>query len=173
MSSSMSINTLKYTQAYEDTMPQTKEEQLARARELYHLNGDRRRARQRELYHLNREHKLKMMKDYREKHPDKVKKWNHDRYMKGKHKVAIFRQELLNTRFGGKCKQCGFTDWRALQIDHIHGNGYEDKRGRGIEYIKRLLKMDDAELHSKYQLLCANCNWIKKYENNEVTRRRY
>ena len=32
----------------------------------------------------------------------------------------------------------------------------------------KLLRMTDEELFSKYQLLCANCNWIKKYEDNEV-----
>jgi hypothetical protein len=25
----------------------------------------------------------------------------------------------------------------------------------------------------RYQLLCANCNWIKRFENNEITESRY
>ena len=29
---------------------------------------------------------------------------------------------------GGKCVQCAFSDYRALQVDHIDGGGYKDKK---------------------------------------------
>jgi len=67
-------------------------------------------------------------------------------------------------KLGRKCRRCGFSDERALQFDHIESDGHEDRkkttaaaRYRGI--ITGTLKC--------FQLLCANCNWIKKYENNE------
>lgn len=73
-------------------------------------------------------------------------------------------------RLGGKCVRCGFDDPRALQIDHINGNAKDDQNNRhqygGIR-IFRLRKMSDEELRSTYQLLCANCNWIKRSENKE------
>lgn len=68
---------------------------------------------------------------------------------------------------GGSCVRCGFSDPRALQIDHIDGGGRAEHRvigGRGIS--KKVL--DGAE---GYQLLCANCNWIKRHENGEWRRR--
>lgn len=66
--------------------------------------------------------------------------------------------------FGNKCVRCGFNDPRALQFDHIHGDGFKEKGKYYIGFLKRLLANPDFET---YQLLCANCNWIKRYENNE------
>jgi hypothetical protein len=64
---------------------------------------------------------------------------------------------------GGKCVHCGFSDWRALQIDHVNGGGRAEKLKIGsTRYYKHVLAHPDD-----YQLLCANCNWIKKHENDE------
>lgn len=66
---------------------------------------------------------------------------------------------------GCKCKICGFSDYRALQIDHVDGGGCKEKRvgNKNKYYYNELLKGS-----KKYQLLCANCNWIKRFENNET-----
>ena len=72
------------------------------------------------------------------------------------------------THFGSKCIQCGFEDWRGLQIDHIDGGGrkfFHLTAHYAYAYYRELLK---AEPGIDYQLLCANCNQIKKYENHEV-----
>jgi len=65
-------------------------------------------------------------------------------------------------KLGGKCAQCGFTDPRALQIDHVLGTD-EKSRKRGATLCRAVLEDQNGE----YQLLCANCNWIKRAENNE------
>lgn len=78
-------------------------------------------------------------------------------------------------RLGGKCCRCGFEDPRALQIDHPNGDARKDpntrydknRGGGGSIRIFRLLRMSVEELKSTYQLLCANCNWIKRHENKE------
>ena len=73
------------------------------------------------------------------------------------------RLEVLDL-LGGQCTECGFADKRALQIDHIGGGGGLERRdigGSGIH--KRIL--DGV---SGYQLLCANCNWIKRHEKKEL-----
>lgn len=68
---------------------------------------------------------------------------------------------------GGKiCVKCGFLDVRALQIDHIHGGGTAESRSLGNKLFRRVIA--DPERCSKYQVLCANCNWIKRSENNEL-----
>lgn len=65
---------------------------------------------------------------------------------------------------GGKCIRCGFNDVRALQIDHINGGGLKELRKVSpFTYYKKILI--DTEM--KYQLLCANCNWIKREEKKE------
>ena len=69
---------------------------------------------------------------------------------------------------GGICVRCGFSDSRALQIDHINGNGSKlrKKTSSSYELYKDVIKsVSNGE--NKYQLLCANCNWIKRFENKE------
>jgi hypothetical protein len=74
------------------------------------------------------------------------------------------RRLKLIHELGGCCCKCGFSDWRALQIDHIHGNGFKEREHRNSpKYYRKVLENPD-----EYQLLCANCNWIKRYENNET-----
>jgi hypothetical protein len=73
---------------------------------------------------------------------------------------------------GNKCCKCGFSDSRALQIDHIKGGGNKERKekrllGQGKVYYKEVMEsLLKNEL--KYQCLCANCNWIKRFENNEL-----
>ena len=82
------------------------------------------------------------------------------------------RRKKVLTFFGGKCAHCGYKDWRALQIDHINGGGCREKKRMGGEsifytYIYNLILSDPRRVKAKYQLLCSNCNWIKRYENDE------
>lgn len=65
---------------------------------------------------------------------------------------------------GGKCQLCGFSDERALQVDHINGDGYKDRSHAC--WMAKVLREP-----SRYQLLCANCNFIKRVENNEQRRK--
>lgn len=70
---------------------------------------------------------------------------------------------------GGKCVRCGFDDVRALQIDHVHGDGKGERASQQYAqgaYYRRVAQ-EAAKGSGKYQLLCSNCNWIKRYENNE------
>lgn len=57
------------------------------------------------------------------------------------------------------------TDCRCLQIDHVNGGGYQEKRiiRNRLTFLKKVL----SDTTGMYQLLCANCNWIKRVEKNE------
>jgi len=73
------------------------------------------------------------------------------------------------TALGNKCINCGFEDKRALQIDHINGGGIADRKRKGghtYMFYKQILS--ESDFKENYQILCANCNWIKKVEKNEV-----
>lgn len=86
----------------------------------------------------------------------------HRRYQKRTRLAAV---EAL----GSKCVRCGFTDKRALQIDHIHGGGSKERKERGFSVnFHRHVLLSFLKGEGKYQLLCANCNWIKRFENNEA-----
>lgn len=71
---------------------------------------------------------------------------------------------------GDRCLACGYTDIRALQIDHIYADNEEDKRHSGIAYYNNLIKQIRAT-PERYQVLCANCNVIKRLENRECPRK--
>lgn len=75
-----------------------------------------------------------------------------------------FRIRIINL-LGGKCVKCGFSDWRGLQIDHVRGGGTKHRKRCKNEsaYNKEI----EAGITSgDYQLLCANCNQIKRYERD-------
>lgn len=74
---------------------------------------------------------------------------------------------------GNKCCQCKFADKRCLQIDHVNGNGKIDKTrtSNRLQYLKHV-KQSFLNKENKYQLLCANCNWIKRHTNKELPPRK-
>jgi hypothetical protein len=70
----------------------------------------------------------------------------------------------LIEKLGGKCVRCGFDDWRGLQIDHVKGGGTKELLRLGAGKVYRLA-LENKDGH--YQLLCANCNQIKRYEEGQ------
>lgn len=65
---------------------------------------------------------------------------------------------------GGKCIKCGFNkDKRALVLDHINGDGKQDRLKNGSRiYRYYCTRLDEAD--KVLQVLCANCNLIKAFE---------
>lgn len=69
---------------------------------------------------------------------------------------------------GGRICKCGYHDVRALQIDHINGQGRQDEiKHKGRYTLYNYYLKHTAEAKQKLQVLCANCNWIKRYERAE------
>ncbi len=101
---------------------------------------------------------------------EKTRKWKKEHPQRVKELDKKSRDGIRDkvfVMFGGKCVRCGFTDYRALQLDHIHRakekrNGHF-RAGQGL-YASILRGEQDT---SEFQLLCANCNWIKRVENKE------
>lgn len=112
---------------------------------------------------------------WRANNPDKVREQKARYYARNRDVLAARRApgNLARSRanraealavFGCVCGKCGFADVRALQIDHVNGGGGIERaaiRSRDTFYKKVIADSDG------YQLLCANCNWIKRAENNE------
>lgn len=65
-----------------------------------------------------------------------------------------------------KCIRCGFNNIKALSIDHINGDGRKHRElvGEGSTFYRWL---KNNSFPSGFQVLCMNCNWIKRRENNE------
>ena len=100
----------------------------------------------------------KYQKEYAKKNSDK----------KAAHSRKYFRalRKAILELMGGKCIRCNFSDERALQIDHVNGGGVKEMNKISKVYHKIVIQ-SVLNNEKKYQLLCANCNWIKRSENNE------
>jgi len=111
----------------------------------------------------------KYYQEHRKKYLARASQWakdNKKRISENNRKLTKKRRLELIETLGSKCMRCGFRDWRALQVDHVNGDGQKDqlrKHGANRNFYKKVMK----DTTGKYQLLCANCNWIKRYENNE------
>ena len=123
-------------------------------------------------------HKERYKERSRKKYRDNVEKYrqyNKKYYQNNKEAIKKYYRDknynlkmLVFDRLGNRCIKCGFKDYRAFQIDHIKGGGRKEleKIGRW-KYYQYLLNLDIKTLKENYQLLCANCNQIKKFEKNE------
>ena len=118
------------------------------------------------------------MKEYRianrERLNEKKRKWYRDNHWWIRGQMTAYMREKRNAlrdavynKFGNKCKWCGITDKRVLCIDHVHGGGVVEHRSPKFNICSFYRKVLNNE-SGVYQLLCHNCNWIKRHENKEV-----
>jgi hypothetical protein len=80
-------------------------------------------------------------------------------------------RETVFSHYGTICVRCGFSDQRALSIDHIDGGGTQHRKsiGKGNLFYRWLAKHGFPE---GFQTLCMNCQFIKRYENDELNKSR-
>ena len=71
------------------------------------------------------------------------------------------RADLI-AALGGACERCGFDDPRALQVDHVKGRDGPRGNVNTRKWYAHVLAHPD-----EFQLLCANCNVIKRIEERE------
>ena len=101
-------------------------------------------------------------KRYRLAHPEKVQAWEAKREP-GKHYRQV--KEAIFQKLGKVCRRCGITDPRVLCIDHVNGGGNREVKSMSVyPYYKKVLNDKD----DLYQILCQNCNWIKRHERREI-----
>jgi len=113
-------------------------------------------------------------KKWKAVHRDQHREWQRE------HRYKVRKEILVLIGGAVRCQKCGYdADWRALQIDHINGGGRADAdtNVRGLTNLWSLrnkLKRPDflVAARKKYQVLCANCNRIKCYTNDEQPRRK-
>lgn len=97
---------------------------------------------------------------------------NWQRVTQRKQKLYAELKKIVLDKFKNQCGRCGYTDIRALQVDHVNGGGSIVREVQKRNWWK-FYKEVALDKEGKYQLLCANCNWIKRYENKENDTKRY
>lgn len=102
-----------------------------------------------------RKKKRDAMRKYRAENPGKHREQS--RAAKARLKNKVFEV------YGRVCVSCGFSDLRALTLDHVLNNGSNERKEygeRGV-YYRALL----PEYKKEYQTLCMNCQFIKRVQN--------
>jgi hypothetical protein len=133
---------------------------------IYGSWRDDRRGYMRRYTAVNREHIRELSRDWRVRNKDRDNELNvkeRDRL-----KLDVFEHYAVDGKI--KCGRCGFEDIRALTIDHIENNGADERRRlfghrmcAGTTFYRWLRKNDYPK--NGYQILCFNCNIIKKHEH--------
>lgn len=157
----------------------TRDQRLEYQRSWYQKNIERQRAAGKLWYHSNKERASQYSKEWSSKPENQERRRQYLRKWRLTHRERNNEQSLKDRRdkrnrvfalLGGKCVRCGFKDSRALQVDHIkHVGGGLKKRTRDREIaipLYRAILRGDKDI-SRYQLLCANCNTIKWWEERE------
>lgn len=81
---------------------------------------------------------------------------------------SLERKRRVLTHYGNgecACLFCGFSDIRALSIDHISSNGHKEKCGTTL--YRRLIS---ESFPIGDQTLCMNCQWVKRSIKHETAR---
>ena len=105
---------------------------------------------------------------------NRKKQWDRDHpelvdAARKRHRAKLKAQ--VYAKFGNRCNnpECstpgGCTDVRCLQIDHVHNDGHKERRPNGSRPRYRILREALNDTEGRFQLLCANCNTIKAWEN--------
>ena len=134
----------------------------------YQKNKDREKylERRRQYRLKNREKLLAKAKEYRLAHPE-LRRKNAKAY------TDRIKRKLFLILGSEVCVRCGFSDKRALQFDHIKGGGVRQLKVqfRGDTWKRWRYYIERPELaKAELQVLCSNCNWIKRDENGEQPR---
>lgn len=145
------------------------------------IDKKKRRLELNQQYKLRNPEKIKLFaKKYRETHKTEQREYRKYYYEMfpnkqrdhGRHVREKLRDQIFDI-IGRECIRCGYSDIRALQFDHINGDGYkETKNNKGVLGKTLRSLRDNPELcKQKLQPLCANCNQIKRFNKNENLRR--
>ncbi len=136
-----------------------KEECAERRRIYYQKHKQERKESHRKWAAAHKEERKEYNRNWCIAHPDQhritAKKSN-------RKMLLVWRQKVFDL-LGERCVSCGYTDRRALQIDHIHGGGGKERDCGLVAMYRRIIRLGGEG----YQILCANCNCIKMVENDE------
>lgn len=155
---------------------QTEYMRIWRERRKEHLREYRKRWRALKKSHLMSYEKARWENNKEDRKHD-FKRWREKNLERERQKKRIYARkhredvkQLVMGRYSNgsvKCAFCGFSDIRALTIDHINNDGGILRKAlykSGHATYQYLIMNNFPE---GYQVLCRNCNWIKEFEHGK------
>ena len=120
----------------------------------------------REYYLKTQAQTIQKRRDYRRDNRDKIRAQQRVWYKNKKAARNALKLETLSHYSNGEpiCTRCGYSDIRALTLDHIIPIGRKERRVTGLMFYRVLQRQGYPE---GYQTLCANCQMLKMFEGNE------
>lgn len=135
------------------------------------------REKHRKYYLANKEKISAKRKEYRKTHLPPIRIYNAEYYNNNKDKLKAksikYRTALkidVLTHYGnGKCAcvRCGYSDIRALTLDHINGGGHQQRRDTGKSGLTFYIWLKQKGYPSGLQTYCCNCQFLKRSERSE------
>lgn len=123
------------------------------------------------LEHL--EQKLKYQVEWRLNHIEQHKEYCKEHYQNNrisrdlstKAEERKLRIRLFKILGGAKCKYCPCQIYQCLHFDHVNGNGGKDRIKHKSNHTVWRYYVNNPELTKReLQVLCANCNYIKRWK---------
>lgn len=113
-------------------------------------------------YIMNKEYKNRKAKEWRinnlehDKERSRIKGYKY-RYLEKLNALRIVSGNEIPC-----CNKCGINDIRILTLNHINGDGNEDRRdNRACDTYRKVLNGRNT---SDLEVLCYNCNILYEYE---------
>lgn len=150
-----------------------KERILKQTGEYQKTHREWKNAYQNERNKSHREEHQKRGLDYYYAHKDEIKQKKQDNKefysTQSKKWRTNWRSKLFDT-LGRKCVRCGYDeDIDCLQFDHINGDRNSDpKYYGGMHSFCRYYALNPEIARKKLQVLCVNCNIIKKHTEDRI-----
>jgi hypothetical protein len=113
---------------------------------------------------FHHDEKIKRDTAYRKNYPEKIS--NFQKRFNRKQKLKVVAHYSSNTM---KCVMCGISDIRVLSMDHVLGNGCTHRKEIKTASIYWWLTKNNYP--SGFQVLCMNCQFIKRSNRNENHKR--
>ncbi len=112
------------------------------------------------------EKRLEVARQYRETHREEIRNWYQTVGKQREARLRVSVKTEVLTHYGDSkyaCVVCGESRPACLSIDHINGNGCQERKRFGGNYFgyKFYLFLKKNNYPVGYQTLCMNCQFVK------------
>lgn len=146
----------RYQEKWEAMSPEEREE--ARERQRQYTREYRRRPGVREK--VNARQRKRFLANKEQEYAKRLKR---------QRTQAHQRQRAFRDMYGDKCSECGYSDTRALTLDHVRFDGAEDRKK--LKNQREVYKHAISEyMPERYRVLCCNCQRIDVWKRTYLNR---